>query len=169
MTAFDAAMKWLLSPDAEGTKYAEPPHIDQPTKYGITLPILREWAGPETTKDDLKDLPPEAAGELYKEFFSEPIERDDLPPGLALVTFDATVNSGQGHAVRWLQAAIGVPQDGVVGPRTILAAKSAEQGPTICDILLMRENYLKALPKWQKYGKGWTNRLTALKLAAFDA
>jgi lysozyme family protein len=31
-----------------------------------------------------------------------------LPGPLALVVFDAAVNSGPGRAVRWLQAALGV-------------------------------------------------------------
>lgn len=166
--SFDAAMKWLLSPEAEGMTYAEPPHIDQATRAGITLPILREWQGPEATKDDLKDMSIDEIYDIYKAFFWDKIDGDFLPQGLALVTFDSCVNSGQAHAVKWLQAVCGVLADGVVGPNTIAAAKLVDQSTAINDYLSIRENYLKSLPGWPKYGKGWMNRLIALKVAAFQ-
>ncbi len=167
--SFEDAMKWLLSPDAEGATYAEPPRIDQPTKAGITLPVLREWQGPEVTKDDLKDLSINEIYDIYNAYFWEHIEGDSLPPGLALVTFDTAVNSGQSRALKWLQAVCGVKQDGAMGPNTMAAAKAVDQPTAINDYIGIREHFLRNDPDWVKYGKGWLNRLTALKVAAFQA
>ena len=44
-----------------------------------------------------------------------------MPPSIALLVFDSAINSGIGRAVRWLQDAASVAQDGVIGPRTLQA------------------------------------------------
>jgi hypothetical protein len=54
-----------------------------------------------------------------------PVWADELPPVLRYVKFDAAVNSGPRQAVLWLQRACGVPNDGVIGPRTARAAHLA--------------------------------------------
>lgn len=49
------------------------------------------------------------------------VKGDSLPPGVSYVVFDGTVNSGVGQSVKWLQRALGIAADGIVGPQTLNA------------------------------------------------
>ena len=50
---------------------------------------------------------------------------------------------------------VGVTQDGQIGPKTIAAAK-AYLGVRLTD---MRLGFLKGLPTWGTFGRGWSNRI----------
>jgi hypothetical protein len=53
--------------DREGTVYAEPPAIDQPTgPYGITLPVLSSARGHACTRDDLRELTVDEARDICR-------------------------------------------------------------------------------------------------------
>lgn len=162
--SFEKAMEWILH--IEGG-YAEPPRIDQPTKYGITIPTLSDWWGEKADKEDIKSLSVKEASDIYRAKYWNPIKADCLPSGLALVTFDSAINSGQGHAIRWLQAASAVKADGIIGPKTVLAAKSVNQPEAINDYINIRSHFIKTLKDYKKYGKGWEQRLVDLKIQAF--
>ena len=69
--------------------------------------------------------------------------------------FDFAVNSGVSRASKYLQSMVGVTQDGVIGPNTILAAKSY-LGNKLTD---KRLGFLKGLPTWGTFGRGWSNRI----------
>jgi lysozyme family protein len=69
--------------------------------------------------------------------------------------FDFAVNSGVSRASKYLQSMVGVTQDGVIGPKTIAAAK-AYLGVRLTD---MRLGFLKGLPTWVTFGRGWANRI----------
>ena len=96
---------------------------------------------------------------------------DDLPAGLDLVAFDAAVNSGPGRGARWLQEALGVNPDGVIGLKTIAAAQAAHKDAVIDRACDLRLGFLRQLSTWKTFGKGWTRRVedvrdTASKMAA---
>jgi lysozyme family protein len=75
---------------------------------------------------NLRDLTPEAADEIYRRDYWQPVSGDELPAGLDLMVFDHAVNAGIGASVRLLQAALEVAVDGQMGPRTLLAARHAD-------------------------------------------
>jgi lysozyme family protein len=79
------------------------------------------------------------------------------------------VNAGMGTAKRGLQFAVGVAQDGQIGPLTLAAVKRAD----LCDILLRFNSFVldhyTSLSIWETYGKGWARRVAAnLRYAAQD-
>ena len=94
------------------------------------------------------------------------VEGEALPPPLALLVFDAAVNNGVGHAIRWLQSAVCVNADGQIGPATraaIVSASSRSGGAAICaEFQAQRLAFMASLPTWRIFGLGWARRLCQL-------
>ena len=93
---------------------------------------------------------------------------DMLPAGPDLCTFDGSVNSGQSRGVKWLQHAIGVAEDGIVGPVTIEAAHKTDEHNTIDAMCDQRMDFLQGLETWPLYGTGWTSRVEDVRATAHD-
>jgi lysozyme family protein len=122
---------------------------------------------------DIANLSLADAQAIYHRDYFVPVGGDRLPGPLALLAFDAAVNSGVGNAARWLQRAVGVPDDGAVGPQTITAATklSAASGvAAVCaEMLAQRIAFMTAnLREWGLFGAsdarplGWPRRLFQL-------
>ena len=84
------------------------------------------------------------------------------PPLLALLV-DAGVHSGPKRAVEWLQTALGVSADGVLGPRTRAALMSADPVVLYRRVLATRLRFLGRLITQDRrqaaFAAGWMNRL----------
>jgi lysozyme family protein len=91
---------------------------------------------------------------------------DRLPAGVALVVFDAAVNSGPDRAARWLQAVLGVATDGVIGPVTMAAVHAADPARVIRDFSARRLSFLRRLGTWSAFGRGWSRRVRETEAAA---
>ena len=62
--------------------------------------------------------------------------------------------------------ALGVVEDGVVGPQTLAAAHAADNHVTIDKMCDERMHFLKGLSTWPTYGKGWSNRVADVRATA---
>ena len=113
---------------------------------------------------------------IYRRDYWATLKADLLPPALALLLFAAAVNAGNYHAVRILQRAVGVTQDGVVGQQTLLAVRRFSSPLE----LRVRFNtfWLKSYfdlarekPYYQQWLDGWTRRvlLTADEAGRWDS
>jgi len=116
--------------------------------------------------EDIKGMTEARAKEIYRSDFWDPIQGDELPAGPDLCTFDGSVNSGRSRGVQWLQHAVGVDADGIVGPVTIEAARDADDHTTIDRICDDRMAFLRSLSTWDLYGKGWTARVEDVRAEA---
>lgn len=74
---------------------------------------------------DIRSLTVDQAQAVLKRDIWDVARCDFLPWPLNFLLFEADVNCGVGTGGRLLQAALGVPVDGVIGPATIKAAGSA--------------------------------------------
>lgn len=102
--------------------------------------------------------------DIYYGQYWELIKGDRLAPGVSYVVFDGAVNSGVSQSVKWLQRALGVKADGVVGNETISALHSnQDHDRLIARILELRMAFLKALTTWKHFGKGWTARVNGVR------
>ncbi len=119
---------------------------------------------------DIRALTRAQAEEIYRLDYWDRAGCGQLPPPLALLVFDAAVNNGVGRAVRWLQAVLGVVQDGAVGPATLAALEAqAGQGATLCaEFQAQRMVFMAGLPTWRTFGTGWARRLCALPFQAIQ-
>ena len=119
---------------------------------------------------DIKNLTREQAKEIYRADFWERGRMDEYDPAIAFQVFDIAVNSGIETAVRMLQRAAGVADDGHIGPVTVAAIKAK----TVTDMLMLivaeRLDFWRKLSTWPTFGKGWAGRAAQdLKYAAEDA
>ena len=80
---------------AEGGYSDNPEDPGGPTNFGITLATLRAYEGdPNLTADDVKNLTPAVAKEIYRTAYWNRMQCGALPVGLDLEVFDFGVNSG---------------------------------------------------------------------------
>lgn len=97
--------------------------------------------------------------EIYRRDFWDAINLSAIPQKVALVVFDSAVNQGTGTAARILQAALGVAQDGVVGPATAKAAWGTAPTPLMQSIAAQRALRYSQAPNFKTWGGAWMRRL----------
>lgn len=119
---------------------------------------------------NIKDLTREDAKTIYRKDFWQRGQMDQYDPAIAFQVFDAAVNHGIETAVRLLQRAAGVADDGHVGPVTVAAVKSK----SVTDMLMLftaeRLDFWRKLSTWPAFGKGWAGRAAQdLRYAAQDS
>ncbi len=129
------------------------------TRYGISAAAYPTL--------DIKGLTLDAAKAIYRRDYWDRIAGDKLPPPVAFVTFDASVNNGVSRAVRLLQVALGAYQDGVIGPATLAAVAKVAPMQLVSEIVAQRILFMSKLNTWPTFGLGWSRRLAALPMEAF--
>jgi lysozyme family protein len=157
---FEQALAHVL--ESEGGFVNHPADPGGMTNLGVTKRVWEEWVGHDVDEKTMRGLTPELVGPMYKAKYWDKVKGDDLPSGVDYVVFDAAVNSGSGRAAKWLQACVGVEQDGGIGPKTLAAVKAFE-GDLIGDYNKRRLSFLTDLPHWGTFGKGWSRRVASVQ------
>jgi lysozyme family protein len=106
-------------------------------------------------------LPREFAKGVYQRRYWDAVKADSLPEAVRFALFDAAVNSGVTQAVKWLQRAVDVVDDGVLGSMTLQAAQRANGVMTAAQINGMRLDFMTSLPTWGAFGRGWARRIAS--------
>ena len=151
---YDAALKATLR--YEGGKVDDPRDPGGRTAFGVTQNTYNAWRTKHgLSQKDVFQIADSEVAAIYRQEYWDKIRGDDLPDGLDFAVFDFAVNSGVSRASKYLQSMVGVTQDGVIGPKTVAAAK-AYLGVRLTD---MRLGFLKGLPTWGTFGRGWANRI----------
>lgn len=152
MSNFDRAFIELLG--HEGGYSNNPNDPGGETNWGITIAVAREngYVGP------MKDMDRSVAKMIYAKKYWLPVF-DDLPYEVAFQVFDAAVNSGVGQAVRWLQRAAGVADDGKIGPVTMKAVLASDPVKLVALFNAERLLFMTNLSTWSSFGKGWARRI----------
>lgn len=119
---------------------------------------------------DIRALTEAQAKEIYRQDYWDRAGCSRLPPPLALLVFDAAVNNGVGRAVRWLQAALSVTQNGnAVGSAAVAAPEAPVGAAELCaEFQAYRLAFMASLPTWRTFGAGWARRLCALPFQAMQ-
>ncbi len=136
------------------------------TNKGITLATFRRYVKKGGTVSDLRNITDEQVAKVYRKHYWDAVSGDDLPAGLDYAMFDFGVNSGPSRAIKFLQWALAVPQDGKLGPVTMAAVAKDHTGPLIEVLCDRRLAWLKGLGTWPTFGNGWTNRVVGVKSLA---
>ena len=90
-----------------------------------------------------------------------------LPAGLDLCFFDSAVNQGTHEAIRILQVALGVANDGVWGPQTDAAVKSITNVAAVINAFTQRrEAVYRGSRGFAYFGTGWLRRAKEIRAAA---
>jgi lysozyme family protein len=163
---FPKCFKFILQ--FEGGFTNDPKDPGGPTNLGITQATLSAFVGRQATIAEVRALTPDKAEPIYRGKFWDHVNGDNLPVGIDLAVFDFGVHSGPSRGVAALQRAIGVADDGSLGPITTAAAKRADPKTTInaiCDDRLAFIKKTKAF-KVPRFQKGLLNRVAKCRRAA---
>lgn len=155
--------KEALAPELvyEGGEVNNPKDPGGRTNRGVTQRVYNGWRDRNHLPPrDVYDISDNEVEGLFRYQYWDAIKGDQLPRGLGFVVFDGAVNSGVSQSVKWLQRALGVKADGILGSVTLLAAKSAlDVDVLIAKVLDRREIFLRALKTFKHFGKGWISRI----------
>lgn len=151
----------------EGGKVDDPQDRGGRTNQGVTQTVYnsyRKLSGlPVADVYTMTDAERDA---IYKKQFWDAIQGDALPDGVDFVLFDGAVNSGPRQAIKWLQRALGIGADGVIGAVTLEAVQAyPDNDKLIAEICARRVLFLQALGTFKRFGKGWTARVANVKAA----
>lgn len=136
------------------------------TKFGISAMSYPDL--------DIKNLTVAQAKEIYKRDFWDKPGLNKLPEVLSADVFDMGVNAGLKTAVKLVQRAVGVTDDGIMGPKTLQAVTDARSHGEDDYVLYTqfcaeRIKYYTSLSTFSTFGKGWMNRVaTCMLLTAKD-
>jgi len=125
--------------------------LNKGTKYGISA---MTYPG-----EDIENLTLGRAEELYLRDFWGPAGCDAVPEAVRFDLFDMAVNSGVSRAIKTLQLAVGVDDDGRLGPITLQAIQSMPALRFVTRFNGHRLQFMSALPTWPSFGRGWANRI----------
>ncbi|MBP8005363.1 MAG: glycoside hydrolase family 108 protein [Acinetobacter sp.] len=135
------------------------------TNWGITIATARAngYQGP------MKSLTRKQASEIYYKAFWLRANCEQYTGAISYQLFDAAVNHGIGNAIRMLQRAVGVVDDGKVGPITLAAIKSMTLDDVLVLFIAERLEFFTRLSTFNTFGRGWARRVVGnLRYAAGD-
>ncbi len=133
-------------------------HPDDPggaTRFGVTERVARAHG----YRGSMRDFPITEARRIYRALYWNAIKADQLPAAVRFHVFDAAVNSGVSQAAKWLQRAVGVRDDGVIGPATLSAANTFHGSALAARFTGSRLQFMTDLPTWSTFGRGWARRI----------
>lgn len=183
MANFEIAHK--ITADCEGGYVNDPKDAGGETIFGIARNIWKDlplWkivddykkiVGDLKLKSERKQLEKlclgnkefvEAKNAFYKAQFWDKVKGDEISSqALANNVYDFAVNAGVKQAVKTLQRALNITDDGVFGNGTLNACNNAESTKINNDFCKGRENFYKDLvkrkPQNEKFLKGWLSRV----------
>lgn len=159
MLTFDEAFNRLLG--HEGGYSNDPKDPGGETNWGIS-----KRSYPTV---DIKNLTQQQAQAIYMKDFWAPL--GDAHPAVKFQVFDFAVNGGLSVAVRKLQAAIGVADDGHWGPHSAATLASLDLNDVILRFNAQRLRFYTSLKPdtRDRFLAGWVNRVAAnLEYASED-
>lgn len=142
------------------------------TNGGVTQATYDAWRRRRgLSPQSVRLLTREDKRAIYRQQFWDGPRCDDLPDGLDLAVFDYGVNSGPGRAIMALQRLVGAqPVDGVIGVLTLDAVERAGDVPGLIERLCdERLSFMRRLPHWPTFGRGWSARVRRVRAAALGA
>lgn len=96
---------------------------------------------------------------IYRHDFWDRVGGDSLDASVAFQALDFAVNSGCETAVRYLQRAANVADDGHIGPVTIAALNAIPPAVLLLTFLALRLKFMTGLKNWSDASKGWSRRI----------
>jgi len=126
--------------------------------YGVTEKVARA----EGFTGSMKNFSLNDAKTIYRKNYWDACRCDQMPDTLRYPLFDAAVNSGANQAIKWLQSAVGVKADGVIGPVTQQSVNVAPAQATRQKMIGNRLRFMTELKNWPSFSKGWARRIAAI-------
>lgn len=133
------------------------------TNQGITQRVYDAYRRYHGYKlQSVADIKNSEVSDIYNKNYWRLVRGDSLPCGIDYAVFDFAVNSGVNRALKYLQRLVGVDPDGVIGLITLNAVETANRNneeALISQYCANRMAFLRSLPTFSVFGKGWTRRV----------
>ena len=162
--SWDASFEMVLQ--HEGGYVNDPRDPGGRTNLGVTQRAWEAYLNRSVTETEMRKLTPADVKSFYKAMYWDKIKGDQLPAGVDYAAYDLAVNSGVGRAAKYLQEIAGVPADGIIGPKSLEAIKACNPKELVDALCDMRFDFLKRLPTFNTFGKGWSIRVADVKAKA---
>ena len=146
---FDQAFEKLIG--HEGALSDNPADPGGLTKYGIS-----QRSYPDV---DIAALTLDQARQIYWRDYWGPAGCERVPDAIKFDLFDMAVNSGISRAVKTLQCAAGVTQDGIIGTLTLQALLDMPPARLAARFNGARLAFMASLPAWPHFSRGWALRI----------
>ncbi len=152
---FDDSFSRLIDPSHEGGYSNNPADPGGETMYGITARVARAHG----YQGEMRNLPLDEAKRIARAEYWDTVRADELPDAVRFDVFDGSYNSSPGQSVKWVQRAVGVPDDGKLGPATMAAIHVFDPERLLARYNGWRLDFLNDLKTWPTFGKGWAQRI----------
>ncbi|PZR00855.1 MAG: hypothetical protein DI533_10130 [Cereibacter sphaeroides] len=159
--------------DWEGEFSYNPRDNGGATNMGITQATLAAWRNHEVSVEDVKSLTREEADKIFRSNYYSACRCGELPERIAMVVYNGAVLHGPKRSIELLQRAFnelklrvdGKPldEDGSLGRFTLAAAKQTNASVLADSYMDIQETQLRQHEDFDAFGKGWLNRLGALR------
>ncbi|WP_148716506.1 glycoside hydrolase family 108 protein [Chitinolyticbacter meiyuanensis] len=153
---FDQAFAKLLGHEGGFSDHADDP--GGATRYGVTEAVARA----NGYRGDMRFFPLDQAKTIYRSQYWDAVKADQLPDLIRYAVFDGAVNSGPHQSIKWLQRALGVADDGKLGPISLSAVSKADQPVLLSRLLAARLRFMTGLTNWPSFSRGWARRIADL-------
>ena len=154
--SFDKAFQ--LTVGLEGGYSNNPADPGLETKYGIS-----HRAYPDI---DIKSLTLDQARDIYRRDYWQAASCDSMPERIGHLVFDCAVHHGVKTAIKLLQRALKVADDGEFGPITRGTLTARDTNETADLLMAQRMLYLMTCSAWPTYKLGWAKRCFSVARAA---
>jgi lysozyme family protein len=158
---FEKSLDFLL--ESEGGFVNNPKDPGGMTNLGVTATAWSQYKGRATSEKEMRGLTKDTVALFYEKKYWDACKCDDLPSGIDYLVFDFAVNDGPGRAIKTLQKAIGVPEDGAIGPVTLQNIDVMEKSELITRFSEAKKEFYESLPTFPTFGKGWLARINTVR------
>lgn len=164
---FPKSLKLVLK--HEGGYVNHPRDPGGATNKGVIQKTYDGWRAKWGLKrQSVKLITDDEIAAIYKQEYWDAVKGDGLPDGVDFAVFDFAVNSGPARSIRFLQTVTGVVIDGKMGGDTLAAANRTPPQTIIRSLCQKRMTFLRNLPHWDTFGKGWTRRVVDVEKVALE-
>lgn len=154
---FDIAFDRLIN--HEGGYVNNPTDPGGETKWGISKRSYPQLDIRNLSRDDAKQI-------YLKDFW---IVVGGVHDSVFFQLFDFAVNSGIDNAIRGLQRAINVADDGHWGPHSQSVAATVSESDMLMLVIAERLDFMRKCKNWKDASGGWAARIASnLRYAATD-
>lgn len=161
--SFDQMFERLIGHEGGYVNHPKDPGAE--TNWGVTIATARA----NGYYGAMRSMTRNQAKEIYRKAFYERAKCAQYNSAIGFQVFDAAVNHGIGNAIRILQRAVGVADDGSVGKFTLGAINEKSLDDVLVLFNAERLDFYTKLQTFPTFGRGWTHRVASnLRYAAGD-
>lgn len=156
---WQAALYFVWRPENDGQPYhVTPGDPGGGTNMGVTEATWRDAERRGLVSGELQYAELSDLSRVLHELFWHVAGCDKLPAGVDLVVFNMAMVSGPSRAIRLLQSAVGVKQDGIWGPISQGALENTDPEEVLDYFTDDAVAFFEGLAGFERFGNGWLRR-----------